>query len=69
MRPLGRPSRQRTVRPPFVDVPNVAANATAASGVNPWPIIPRIPETLTIRLPSCAIMFSAGRTSIPSIFD
>src|SRR5262249_18368872 len=42
----------------WIYVPSAAAKAVAASGVNPWPRIPLIPETLTIKPVSCAILLS-----------
>ena len=49
MSPLGRLSRETTTRPPPTQLPNAAANDVATAGVSPWPTIPRIPETETIR--------------------
>src|SRR5581483_59289 len=48
MSPLGRPSRLNTMRPPAVYEPKADAKASAARGVNPAPMMPRMPETLTM---------------------
>src|SRR3954453_3652346 len=37
------------MRPPWWYVPSAAANVRAGPGVNPWPTMPRMPETLTIK--------------------